>query len=158
MSGIESLLETHNVEMARAAAAAMEQNYPETIEICSELLTSGPYPEMQKESAELARRCRSECRLMLATAMHYDDRHHDDIMRVLSAALESPPEVQKDVLFTMAVVQLSFGHKQQAREFMEQSMAAIKQVQEQGAGPGDGSLDAQRREAEQFLAAIEQAG
>lgn len=157
MPQLAKLVEAHNIEMARAAAAAMEQNFQETIEICSELLTSGTYPELEAQDRELARRCRAECRLMMATAMHYGERHYEDIMGVLGAALDSPPEVQKDVLFTMAVVQLSFGHKQEAQEFMNQSLDVISRLEGQGPAPTDGSLEAQRREAERFLAEIGQA-
>ena len=102
----------HNTEMGRAAAAAMQQHYQEAIEICSELLTSGLYGDLAKEDKEAARRAKAEVRLMMATAMHYTDGHYDDIVKQLGLAMDAPPLVQKDACFTLAVVQLSFGHAQ----------------------------------------------
>jgi hypothetical protein len=57
----------------------------------------------------------------------------------------------------MAVVQLSFGHKQEAQEFMNQSLEVISRLEGQRPASADGSLEAQRREAERFLAEIAQA-
>jgi hypothetical protein len=133
-------LDHHHAEMGRAAAAAMQQHYQETIEICSELLTSG------------TRRTKAEVRLMLATAMHYADGHYEDIVKQLSLAMDAPPEIQKDACFTLAVVQLSFGHKAEATSAMEQCLEVITLLrQSSGDEPG---LRAQQEEARQFLAEL----
>jgi hypothetical protein len=136
--------------MARAAAAAMQQNYQEAIDVCSELLTSGIYEELAGgDRAEDARIFRAEARLLMATALHYADAPYEDIIRLLSFAMESPPPVQKDVYFTMAVVQLSFGHSKEARESMENSLRIIESELESDAN--NESLARQRDEAKQFL-------
>jgi hypothetical protein len=157
------LLEQHNSEMARAAAAAIEQHYQETIEITSELLTSGIYEQMESAApsevssgpkAE-ARRARAEVRLMMATAMHYADAHYEDIVRVLSFAMDAPAHIQKDVYFTLAVVQLSFGHDKEARDAMQQALAIIKDMRNLKTNDlesdADIALEIQEREAEEFL-------
>lgn len=110
----------HHSELARAAAAAMNGNHQETVEVCSELLTSGLYVEMEQAGKkEDARRARAEVRLMLGSAMHFTDGHYDDITRVLTYALDAPAEIRKDVLFTMAIVHLSFAHQKEAEAAME---------------------------------------
>ena len=134
--GVQTLLARHHADMARASAAAMEQNYQEAIEICSELIVSGGYEELERlgdasseaSAANLAaaQRCRAEARLLMATAMHYADGHYEDIVRVLSFALESPAEIQKDVFFTLAVVHLSFGNSQEARLAMQRALELIE--------------------------------
>jgi hypothetical protein len=145
-------LDHHHAEMGRAAAAAMQQHYQETIEICSELLTSGTYEELAKSDAQAARRTKAEVRLMLATAMHYADGHYEDIVKQLSLAMDAPPEIQKDACFTLAVVQLSFGHKAEATSAMEQCLEVITLLrQSSGDEPG---LRAQQEEARQFLAEL----
>jgi hypothetical protein len=140
-------------QMARAAAAAMQQHYQETIEICAELLTSSTYADLAKKDAEAARQAKAEVRLMMATAMHYTDGHYDDIVKQLSLAMDAPPQIQKDVCFTLAVVQLSFGHKDEAKNAMQQCLALIAGLQ--GAGEADPGLAAQEQEARQFLAELE---
>lgn len=150
-------LDQHNTEMGRAAAAAMQQQYPETIEICAELLTSGVYDELAKTDKEAARRSKAEVRLMMATAMHYTDGHYDDIVKQLSLAMDSPPMVQKDACFTLAVVQLSFGHKQEAKSAMEQCLLLVKELQRSNQPDLDGGLAAQEQEARQFLLELESA-
>lgn len=136
--------------MARAAAAAMQNQYQEAIDICSELLTGGTYEELASSGQEeSARTFRAEARLLMATALHYSDATYEDIVRLLSFAMESPPSVQKDVYFTMAVVQLSFGHSKEARESMENSLAIIENALQEN--PADESLDRQRDEAREFL-------
>jgi hypothetical protein len=146
-------LDHHHTELGRAAAAAMEQHYQEAIEICSELLTSGTYDELAKRNSVAARRAKAEVRLLMATAMHYTDGHYDDIVKQLSLAMESPPDIQKDACFTLAVVQLSFGHAQEARATMLQCLTLIASLRK--AIPKDPALIAQEREAQQFLAEME---
>lgn len=141
----------HHHEMGRAAAAAMQQHFQETIEICSELLTSGTYEELSKQDAEATRRAKAEVRLMMATAMHYADGHYDDIVRQLSLAMDAPPLIQKDACFTLAVVQLSYGHRQEAQNAMEQCLALIGELRRSNLPDLDNSLDAQAHEARQFL-------
>jgi hypothetical protein len=136
--------------MARAAKAAMEQHYAEAIEVISELLISGIYSEL---SPELARRFRAEARLMLATAMHYDDRAYEDILQQLVYALDSPPEVQKDAHFTLAVVHLSFGNVAEARTSMLQALDVISTLRNSGAEDA-ATLDRQESEARQFLSEL----
>lgn len=141
----------HHTEMGRAAAAAMQQHYQETIEICSELLTGDAYNELAQRDAEAARRAKAEVRLMMATAMHYADGHYDDIVRQLSLAMDSPPLIQKDACFTLAVVQLSFGHPQEAKSAMEQCLALLGELRRSNLPDLDNSLDTQKNEAQQFL-------
>lgn len=148
----------HHAEMARAAAAAMQQHYQETIEICSELLTSGTYPALLQKDPEAARLAKAEVRLMMATAMHYADGHYDDIVKQLSLAMDSPPLIQKDACFTLAVVQLSFGHKPEAKAAMRQSLALITELHQSGIPYPDAGLHTQQEEARQFLGELEDAG
>jgi Tfp pilus assembly protein PilF len=145
-----SALARHNSEMARAAKAAMEQHYPEAIEVISELLISGIYSEL---SPELARKLRAEARLMLATAMHYDERAYEDILQQLVYALDSPPEVQKDAHFTLAVVHLSFGNVAEARTSMQQALDLISTLRSSGEEDA-ATLDRQESEARQFLSEL----
>ena len=144
-------LDHHNKEMGRAAAAAMQQHYQETIDICSELLTSSTYDDLAKRDKDAGRRAKAEVRLMLATAMHYTDGHYDDIVKQLSLAMDAPPLVQKDACFTLAVVQLSFGHQPEAKNAMEQCLKLIAELRRSNLPDLDGSLATQEREAEQFL-------
>ena len=145
----------HNTEMARAAAAAMQQHYQEAIEICSELLTSGAYDELAKRDKDAARRARAEVRLLMATAMHYADGHYDDIVKQLSLAMESPPDIQKDACFTLAVVQLSFGHRAEAQHAMQQCLSLIAELRRANGAPDAAALHAQEEEARRFLAEME---
>ncbi|HUR36330.1 MAG TPA: hypothetical protein VM009_00840 [Terriglobales bacterium] len=144
-------LKHHNAEMGRAAAAAMHRQYQDTIEICAELLTSGTYDELARQDKEISRRAKAEVRLMMATAMHYTDGHYEDIVKQLSLAMDSPPLVQKDACFTLAVVQLSFGHAQEAKSAMEQCLAILAELRRSNQPDVDGSLAVQQQEAEQFL-------
>ena len=164
---VQQLLAHHHAEMARASAAAMEQHYQEAIEICSELIVGGGYEELERlgnassgaKAANLtaAQRCRAEARLLMATAMHYADGHYEDIVRVLSFALESPAEIQKDVFFTFAVVHLSFGKSQEARWAMQKALEFIelrsrKLIAEPGSHAGErAGLETQAQEARDFL-------
>ena len=145
-------LDHHNSEMGRAAAAAMQQQYQETIEICSELLTSGIYDELAHKDFAASRRAQAEVRLLMATAMHYTDGNYDDIVRQLSLAMDAPPEVQKDACFTLAIVQASFGHTQEARSAMQQCLDLIAEVRQYT--PDGDALRAQEQEARQFLAEL----
>lgn len=144
-------LDHHNAEMGRAAAAAMQQHFQEAIEICSELLTGDTYNVLEKHDPDATRRAKAEVRLMMATAMHYADGHYDDIVRQLSLAMDAPPLIQKDACFTLAVVQLSFGHRQEAMAAMEQCLALIGELRRSNLPDLDNSLDTQQKEAQQFL-------
>ena len=149
-----SLLEQHHAELARAAAAAMQQHYQETIDICSELLTSELYQKLTPVDAEAARSAKAETRLMMATAMHYNDAHYEDIVHVLKSAADSPDTTKKDVLFTSAVVHASFNKKEDARAAMNEALAIIHELR--GAGAADReSLDMQESEAQSFLKQLE---
>ncbi len=151
MNPLMDPLAHHNREMGRAAAAAMQQHYQETIDICSELLTSDTYDALAKRDAEATRRAKAEVRLMMATAMHYADGHYDDIVRQLSLAMDAPPLIQKDACFTLAVVQLSFGHKQEAKDAMTQCLELIGELRRSNLHDLDNSLNTQAQEAQQFL-------
>jgi hypothetical protein len=144
-------LTRHHAEMGRAAAAAMQQHYQEAIEICSELLTSGIYDELAQQDKDAARRAKAEVRLMMATAMHYADGHYEDIVRQLSLAMDSPPLIQRDACFTLAVVQLSFGHQQEAKDAMTQCLQLIGELRRSNLPDLDASLATQEEEAKQFL-------
>jgi hypothetical protein len=153
----KSALNRHHSELARAAAAAMQKHYQETIDICSDLLTSGIYDEMAASDAknDSARQHRAEARLMMATAMHYNESHYEDILRVLNAALDSPLQIQKDVNFTLAVLHASFDHVQEARAAMEKTLEQIAQLRALGSEAlskdENRALDVQEQEAIQFL-------
>jgi hypothetical protein len=140
----------HHKEVARAAAAAMEGHYAECIEICSELLTAGLYETWAAADPEAARAARAEARLLMANAMHHNDAHYDDLVRVLNAALDSPPEVQKDAWFTLAVVHASFDHADAAREAMARCLDAIAELRRMDVSTA--ALDQQEAEARRFLA------
>ena len=149
------ILAQHESELARAAAAAMEQQYDETIEICSEQLTSGRYEQLAElGEAEAAKRSKAEVRLLMATAMHYADRHYEDIARVLSLALDSPLEVRKDAYFTLAVVHLSFGQKAEAREAMQSALQTMDELRASGWKDAGAELPRQEFEAKEFLAEL----
>ncbi len=153
ISHVKELFHQHHSEMARAAAAAMQQNYQEAIDICSELLTSGLYEQVaQSGQAEDARAFRAEARLLMATAMHYAAAAYEDIVRLLSFAMDAPPSVQKDVYFTLAVVQLSFGHSKEAKDSMENSLKLIEDQLK--SNPHDENLIRQQDEANEFLRQI----
>src|SRR5947208_4321887 len=126
----DAALGRHNSELARAGVAAMQRHYQEAIDICSDLLTSGAYEDIAEQDAELARASRAEARLIMGTAMHYNESHYEDIVRVLNAALDSPPAVQKDVYFTLAVLHASFDRDELARAAMEKCVALIGTLRE----------------------------
>ncbi len=152
----QQALERHGEELGRAAAAAMARQYQEAVEICSELLTGEIHTAM---SAEDSRRARAETRLLLATAMHYNEAHHDDIARVLQAALDAPAEVRKDVWFTLAVIEASAGETNKAREAMEQCLAAIAGLRAGGTDSADlEDLNDKEAEAREFLRSLAPAG
>lgn len=159
-TGSETLLAQHHAEMARASAAAMEQHYQETIEICSELLTGGIYEGLAGlgdiGSKEVARRCRAEARLLMATAMHYAEGHYEDIVSVLTFALDSPLEIQKDAFFTLGVVHLSFGNAHEAGLAMRKSLEIIAQLG--AAGDASPALRTQEQEAREFLKQLGEVG
>jgi hypothetical protein len=146
-----SALERHHTELARANAAAMQENFQEAIEICSELLTSGVYDEMAPDEA---RGARAETRLTMATAMHYNDAHYDDIQRVLKSAMDSPPDVRKDVAFAAGVVHASFEHFSEARESMARAMEAIAELR--GKGSEDPELAEKETDIADFLSQLPQ--
>jgi hypothetical protein len=150
---VTTAMERHHSELARAAAAAMHKHYQETIDISSDLLTSGIYEEIAAADAGRARQSRAETRLLMATAMHYNDAHYEDILRVLNAALDAPPQIQKDVYFTMAVLHVSFDHVEDARAAMEKSLELMSQLRDFDVlNPEEKSaLAAQEQEARQFL-------
>jgi hypothetical protein len=140
----------HHEELARAAAAAMERHYAECIEICSELLTAGLYGQWASADPEPARAARAETRLLMANAMHHNDAHYDDLVRVLNAALDSPPEVQKDAWFTLAVVHASFDQPAAARDAMQHCLDLIPRLRRHA--PSAEALDQLEAEARRFLA------
>ena len=51
-----SALARHHAELARANAAALQQNFQEAVEIASELLTSGVYAEIAQNDPEVQTR------------------------------------------------------------------------------------------------------
>ena len=144
-------LSRHNSELARAGAAAMQRHYQEAIDICSDLLTCGAYEDIAEEDAEAARAARAETRLIMATAMHYNESHYEDIVRVLNAALDSPANVQKDVYFTLAVLHASFDRDEPARAAMEKCAALISTLRDSASGEDLAALDEKEKEARQFL-------
>src|SRR3954468_9870865 len=147
----EAAIGRHNSELARAGVAAMQRHYQEAIDICSDLLTGDVYLAIGEQDAELARAARAEARLIMATAMHYNESHYEDIVRVLNAALDSPPAVQKDVYFTLAVLHASFDRDDQARSAMEKCLAIIQKLHATAPDADRTSLDEKEREAQQFL-------
>ena len=156
MSSPKQLLERHHAEMARAAAAAMHGHHQETVEICSELLTGGLYPEMDAAGMrEDARRARAECRLLMATAMHYTGAQHDDVLKVLNFALDAPADTQRDAYFTIAVVELSSERTDNARVAMQQCLSLIGELKRAGQPDPEGRMEQQESEALEFLAGLE---
>ncbi len=151
-SQAESPLEQHHREMARASAAALQHQYQEAIDIVAELLVSGVHQEIEQSDAELSRRLRAEARLLLGTALHYNDASYEDITKVLNLALNAPPEIAKDVWFTLAVVQLSFDHTNEAAESMRKAMEMIEQFIK--TGNPDPRLREQEAEAREFFQQI----
>src|SRR3954466_2231127 len=147
----EAAIGRHNSELARAGAAAMQRHYQEAIDICSDLLTGEVYLAIGEKDAELARASRAETRLILATAMHYAESHYEDIVRVLNAALDSPPQVQKDVYFTLAVLHASFDREEPARAAMEKCVALIHSLKTSADLAECQFLDEKENEAQQFL-------
>jgi len=129
----------------------MQRHYQETIDICSDLLTAGVYHDIAEQDAEAARAARAETRLILATAMHYNESHYEDIVRVLNAALDSPPPVQKDVYFTLAVLHASFDRDEPARSAMEKCLAIVEGLRTSASGEECAALDEKESEARQFL-------
>jgi len=149
-------LARHQQAFARAAAAAIQQHYQDVVDICSELLTSEVYSELEREDPECARRARAETRLLMATAMHYVETHYDDIVRVLKAALDAPADVQKDVQFTLAIVHLSSGNLNEAAAAMRRALDLIDELRRSGST--DPRLSEQEEEARQFFQQIADAG
>lgn len=150
----QTALERHYAEIARANAAAMKQQYQEAIDVASELLTSGVYEEIAASDPNAARAARAETRLTMATAMHYNDAHYDDIMRVLKSAMDSPPEVRKDVAFTAGIVHASFDHFNEAREAMANALEAIAEIR--GKGSEDPELAEKEADVAEFLSSLPQ--
>ena len=129
----------------------MQRHYQEAIDICSDLLTSGAYEDIAEEDVEAARAARAETRLIMATAMHYNESHYEDIVRVLNAALDSPANVQKDVYFTLAVLHASFDREEPARAAMEKCVALIGPLRGDASAEEIAMLDGKEKEAQQFL-------
>ena len=144
-------IERHNSELARAGVAAMQRHYQEAIDICSDLLTAGVYEAMVESDSELARASRAETRLIMATAMHYNESHYEDIVRVLNAALDAPPAVQKDVHFTLAVLHASFDREDAARSAMERALSLIETLRSSADVEDVKALEDKEKEARQFL-------
>lgn len=151
MLNFQTALSRHNSELARAGVAAMQRHYQEAIDICSDLLTGDVYLAIGEQDAELARASRAEARLIMATAMHYNESHYEDIVRVLNAALDSPAVVQKDVFFTLAVLHASFDRDELARAAMEKALALIESLRQTAPADEGVALDEKEKEARQFL-------
>lgn len=151
MLNFQAALGRHHAELARAGAAAMQRHYQEAIDICSDLLTGDVYIAISEQDTETARAARAETRLIMATAMHYNESHYEDIVRVLNAALDSPPTVQKDVYFTLAVLHASFDREEAARAAMERSLALIQSLKDSADADERTSLNEKEKEAQQFL-------
>lgn len=147
----DAALAKHNVELARAGAAAMHRHYQEAIDICSDMLTGDLYTDIAEHDAEAARAAKAETRVLMATAMHYNESHYEDIVRVLNAALDSPPAVQKDAYFTLAVLHASFDREDQARSAMEKCLGLVRKLRETASGEDRSALEEKEREAQQFL-------
>jgi hypothetical protein len=152
----ESPLAQHHREMARASAAALQQQYQEAIDITAELLVSGVHDEISTTDPEAAQRARAEARLLLGTALHYNDASYEDITKVLNLALTAPPEIAKDVWFTLAIVHLSFDHRAEAAEAMLKSIELIEQLI--AMGNQDPRLREQEQEAKEFFQQISEQG
>ena len=151
MLNAEAAIARHNSELARAGVAAMQKHYQEAIEICSDLLTGDVYMAIGEQDQELARAARAETRLIMATAMHYNESHYEDIVRVLNAALDSPAAVQKDVYFTLAVLHASFDRDELARAAMEKCVALLQSLKGAASAEEQSALVEKEREAQQFL-------
>jgi hypothetical protein len=147
----EATLAKHNSELARAGAAAMHRHYQEAIEICSDLLTGDVYTDIAEQDAEAARAAKAETRVLMATAMHYNESHYEDIARVLNAALDSPAAVQKDAYFTLAVLHASFDREEQARAAMEKCLALVQKLKTSADETDRAGLEEKENEAQQFL-------
>jgi hypothetical protein len=150
----DPLLTRHNAEMARAAASSISGNHAETMEICSDLLTSDLYKDMEAAgNKEAARRGMAEVRLLLGSAMHFNDGTYEDIVRVLTYALDAPTDVRKDALFTLAVVHLSFDHRKESEAAMERCLVEIHALmQHKDISQEDKiRLGSQLKEAQDFL-------
>jgi tetratricopeptide (TPR) repeat protein len=147
----EAAIERHHAELARAGAAAMQRHYQEAIDVCSDLLTGDVYMAIGEKDAEMARAASAETRLIMATAMHYAESHYEDIVRVLNAALDSPPTVQKDVYFTLAVLHASFDRDELARAAMEKALALLHSQKVSADAAERKLLEEKEREAQQFL-------
>src|SRR4051812_11871860 len=147
----EAAIERHNAELARAGAAALQRHYQEAIDVCSDLLTGDVYLAIGEQDAELARATRAEARLIMATAMHYNESHYEDIVRVLNAALDSPAAVQKDVYFTLGVLHASFDRDELARAAMEKALALVQNLKASAESAERKLLEEKEREAQQFL-------
>jgi hypothetical protein len=132
----------------------MRQHYQEAIDIASELLTSGVYDEIAATDPDASRAARAETRLIMATAMHYNEAHYEDIMRVLKSAMDSPPDVRKDVAFTAGIVHASFDHFAEARESMANTLEAIAELR--GKGSEDPELAEKEADVVQFLSKLPQ--
>ena len=129
----------------------MHKHYQEAIDICSDLLTGDLYTDIAEHDAEAARAAKAETRLIMATAMHYNESHYEDIVRVLNAALDAPPAVQKDVLFTLAVLHASFDRDDAARSAMEKCLALVQKLKASAEPSDHQALDEKEKEAQQFL-------
>ena len=129
----------------------MQRHYQEAIDVCSDLLTGDVYMAIGEKDSELARAARAETRLIMATAMHYAESHYEDIVRVLNAALDSPPAVQKDVYFTLAVLHASFDRDDQARAAMEKARALVQSLKTAAEPTEHRALEEKEKEAQQFL-------
>ena len=77
-------------------------------------------------------------------------------MKVLSFAVESPLDVQKDVFFTLAVVHLSFGQENEARMAMLRSLELMRQLKE--SGNSSSALETQVQEANAFMKDLGEVG
>jgi hypothetical protein len=88
----------------------------------------------------------------MATAMHYNDAHYEDILRVLKSAMDSPPEIRKDVAFTAGVVHASFDHFAEARESMSKALEAIAELR--GKGSEEAELADKERDVTEFLSQL----
>jgi tetratricopeptide (TPR) repeat protein len=86
---------------------------------------------------------------MLGTAMHYNDAHYEDIVRVLKSTLDSPPDIAKDAYFTLAVVHLSFENPSEAAAAMRRALELIEELRR--SGDSDLRLAEQEEEAREFF-------
>src|SRR5262249_14272039 len=110
--------------------------------------------ELAQQDPEAARRARAETRLMMGTAMHYNDAHYEDMVRVLNSAMDSPPDIAKDAHFTLAIVHLSFENPVDAATSMRRALELIEQLRQ--SGDSDPRLAEQEQEAREFFQQIAQ--